>query len=109
MRYYGGGIGHLNNAPLQQADPLPPDSSDEVAVPEGEETNTKRDAARDGPTQDVIMRDVELEADEGADDDDEDSTDPENYDYSKSDDDDDEGSTCSSESDKEDSSDSASS
>ena len=108
MRYYGGGIGHLNNAPLQQADPLPPDSSDEVAVPEGEETNTERDAARDGPTQDVIMRDEEPEVAEDDDDDgdDEASTDPENYDHSKhndeSEDEDSEGSTSSS--DEEDSS-----
>ena len=31
MRYYGGGIGHLNNAPPQQADPLD-SKSDETDV-----------------------------------------------------------------------------
>ena len=36
MRYYGGGIGHMNNTPTQQADPLDP-PTDEMAEDDAEE------------------------------------------------------------------------
>ena len=62
MRYYGGGIGHLGNAPLQQADPLT-HSSGEGAVPAEDGDLAERDPARGGAIQDVIMRDKELEMD----------------------------------------------
>ncbi len=106
MRYYGGGIGHLNNSLPRQADSLDSNSS-KADEPEGEE-NIEEDAARDAEPQDVIMRDEEPEVAEDDDDDgdDEASTDPENYDHSKhndeSEDEDSEGSTSSS--DEEDSS-----
>ena len=98
MRYYGGGIGHLNNSLPQQADP-PNSNSGKAAMPENAEENIEEDA------EDVIMHDEELEEDEQGDGDDEDSTDPEDYDYSKDSDEDkdeDEGSTCSSDEDEED-------
>ena len=107
MRYYGGGIGHLNNGQPRQADPLNSNSS-KAAVPEDGEENIEEDIARDAAPQDVIMHDEEPEVAENddADDDDEVSTDPENYDYSKhndeSEDEDSDGSTGSS--DEEDSS-----
>ena len=83
MRYYGGGIGHLNNSLPRQADSLDSNSS-KADEPEGEE-NIEEDAARDAEPQDVIMRDEEPEVAEDDDDDgdDEASTDPENYDHSK--------------------------
>lgn len=119
MRYYGGGIGHLSNAPLRQADPLTPSSGEEApssgeeAVPADEGDRAERDPARGGVTQDIIMQDKESEVDDSSDegnDDDEASTDSENYDYHKNgegDEEEDEGSTCSSDSDsdEEDSSD----
>lgn len=117
MRYYGGGIGHLSNAPLRQADPLTPSSGEEApssgeeAVPADEGDHTERDPARGGVMQDVIMQDKELEMDDSSDEGDEEaSTDSENYDYHKNgegDEEEDEGSTCSSDSDsdEEDSSD----
>ena len=62
MRYYGGGIGHLNNTPPQQADPLD-SNSNEMDVEEDQEDDTGDDT-RDGP-QDIIMNhDGELEVDE---------------------------------------------
>lgn len=102
MRYYGGGIGHLNNSLPQQADP-PNSNSGKAAMPENAEENIEEDAERDGVAQDVIMHDEESEVaqNDDADGDDEDSTDPENYDYSKysdedgDEDEDSEGSTCS--------------
>jgi hypothetical protein len=99
MRYYGGGIGHLNNTPPQQAhrsDPLDP-NSDEMAMEEDEEDDTQGGSdARDGP-QDVVMDDRALEVGENDaedryrdNDDDEDNND--NYDYDHYDyDEDDEG------------------
>ncbi|KJA14397.1 hypothetical protein HYPSUDRAFT_142984 [Hypholoma sublateritium FD-334 SS-4] len=89
MRYYGGGIGHLDNTPPRQGE-----------------------AARDGQAQDVFMHDLEeLEVDENDDnddnDDDEVGADSEGYDYGENeneneDEDEDERSACSS--DEEDSS-----
>ena len=61
MRYYGGGIGHLNNTPPQQAhrsDPLDP-NSDEMAVDEDEDSDTES-STRDG-MQDIVMNGEELE------------------------------------------------
>ncbi len=106
MRYYGGGIGHLNNSLPRQADSLDSNSS-KADEPEGEE-NIEEDAARDAEPQDVIMRDEEPEVAENDDadgDDDEVSTDPECYDYSKHNDEseDSEGSTSTGSSDEEDS------
>lgn len=100
MRYYGGGIGHLNNSLPQQTDPLTPKSG-KVAV-EDEEDNPGGlgDTASHGLAQDVVMRDLEaLEVGESDDDgdDDEVGVDPENYDYDEiedEDEDEDEGSTC---------------
>ena len=88
MRYYGGGIGHLNNAPPQQADPLDPDS-DEMAVEEDEEFEDSN--AGDGP-QDVLMNDGELEVDEGdgSGDDNDDGDQYDNRDYDDNDESDDE-------------------
>ena len=59
MRYYGGGIGHLNNTPPQQADPLD-SNSNEMDVEEDTEDGND---TRDGP-QVIIMNDEELEVDE---------------------------------------------
>ncbi len=103
MRYHGGGIGHLNNTPPQQADTLTPNPV-EVAAPENEENSTQRDVARDVVTQDVIMRSEEsTDEDNDTDDEDEASTDPENYDHDKNneaeDEDEDEGDTSSSDDD----------
>jgi hypothetical protein len=87
MRYYGGGIGHLNNTPPQQAhrsDPLNP-NSDEMAVEEDEEDDTGSDARPDG-LQDIVMNDGEFEIDEndeegGSQDDDDDGDDIDDYNY----------------------------
>ena len=54
MRYFGGGIGHLNNTLPQQADPLDP-ISDEMDM-EADEEDDAGDDTRDGP-QDAIMND----------------------------------------------------
>jgi hypothetical protein len=63
MRHYGGGIGHLNNTPFQQAhrsDPLNPNSN-KMAIEEDEEDDTQGCSdARDGP-QDVVMDNGEME------------------------------------------------
>jgi len=88
MRYYGGGIGHLNNTPPQQADPLD-SNSDEMNVEEGEEEDAGSVNASDGP-QDTIMNDGELEVDETEEearfgDNDDDGDDSDNYDYSEND------------------------
>ena len=114
MRYYGGGIGHLNNTPPQQADPLD-SNSDEMNVEEGEEEDAGSANARDGP-QDAIMNDGELEADETEEearfgDNNDSGDDSDNYDYSENDeggdedDDEDEGDneepTCGSDDDEE--------
>lgn len=107
MRYYGGGIGHLNNTPPKQADPLD-SSSDEMDMEEGEGEDTGSDVG-DGP-QDVVMKDGELEVNEtdeedGSRDGDRDGDDNDNYDYDESDEggeedeDEGEGSTCSSDND----------
>ena len=108
MRYYGGGIGHLNNAPPQQADPLD-SNSDETDVEENEE-DTGSDA-RDGP-QDIVMNNRELEVDETKEEDrsrDDDGDDSDNYDYDESDkggdedeDEDDEPSICGSDNEEDD-------
>jgi hypothetical protein len=84
MRYYGGGIGHLNNTPLQQthgSDPLDP-NSDEMAVDEDDDCHTES-GMRDG-LQDNVMNGGELEVDGegrgGEDDSDEDDYDSCDYD-----------------------------
>jgi len=90
MRYFGGGIGHLNNTLPHQphrSDPLDPNSN-EMAVEEDEEDDTGSDA-RDGP-QDVIMNNGELEVGEndeedGSGDDNDEGGDSDNYDYDESD------------------------
>jgi hypothetical protein len=100
MRYYGGGIGHLNNTPPQQADPL--DSNpDEMDV---EEDNSE-------VGDNVVMIDGELEVDEteedGSGDKDNDDGDSDNYDYDSEygdendDDSEDEEPTCGSDNDEE--------
>lgn len=66
IRYFGGGIGHLKNAPPQQApgfDPVGP-SSEEMATEEeagDEDEGDEEDpgAMAQQPSRDVIMRDVE--------------------------------------------------
>jgi hypothetical protein len=72
MRYFGGGVGHLKNAPPQQAhrsDPVDPDS--EVMEVEDEEGDTGGNIRRD--PQDIIMSNGplagELELEVGEDDD----------------------------------------
>ena len=71
MRYYGGGIGHLNNAPPQQADPL--------------KSNPDKMDVEDDLEVDVVMNDGELEVDETEEEDgsgdDDDGDDSDNYDY----------------------------
>ncbi len=62
MHYYGGGIGHLNNTPLQQADPLD-SNSNEMDVEEDKEDDTGDDT-RDGPQNIIMNHDRELEVDE---------------------------------------------
>ena len=106
MRYYGGGIGHLNNTPPQQADPLDP-NSDKMNVEEDEELDDMGDDARNGP-QDAIMDDGELEVDEteeearsGDNDDDGDDSDDYDYDYGENDEDEDEEPICGSDNDEE--------
>ena len=109
MRYYGGGIGHLNNTPPQQADPLN-SNSDKMDVEEDEEDDTGDDA-RDGQ-QDVIMtrNDRELEEDETEEearsgDNDNNRDDSDDYDCGENDEggdeDEDEEPICSSDNDKE--------
>ena len=46
MHYYGGGIGHLNNTPPRQADPLD-SNSDEMDVEEDEEDDRDFDSRMD--------------------------------------------------------------
>ena len=80
MRYYGGGIGHLNNTPLQQAhrsDPLNPNSG-EMAVDEDEDSDTES-GTRDGP-QDIVMNSEELEVGDEAGRGGEDDIDEDDYD-----------------------------
>jgi hypothetical protein len=121
MRHYGGGIGHLNNTPFQQAhrsDPLNPNSN-KMAIEEDEEDDTQGCSdARDGP-QDVVMDNGEMEVgksdaeDEYRDNDDDgdDNYNYNNYNYDQDDegghsddnDNEDEESTCSSDDDEEDS------
>ena len=63
MRYFGGGVGHLKNAPPQQAhrsDPVDPDS-EEMEV-EDEEGNTGGNTR--GDSQDIFMSNGELEVGE---------------------------------------------
>jgi hypothetical protein len=81
MRYYGGGIGHRNNSPPEQAHesyPLNP-NSDEMAMEEEEDGDTGTNA-RYG-LQDILMNDIELEA--GENDEEDRSGDGDNYDYDK--------------------------
>lgn len=82
MRYFGGGIGHLNNTSRQQAHRLDPLdlNSNKMAV-EDEEDEPGADS-RDWP-QDVIMRDRELEVGENDEEDGagENGDDSDNYDY----------------------------
>jgi hypothetical protein len=92
MRYFGGGIGHLNNTPPQQADPLG-SNSDEMDMEENE--NDTGSDARDGP-QDVVMKDreLEMEMDETEEgdrfgDNDDNGDDSDNYDYEENDEDED--------------------
>jgi hypothetical protein len=91
MRYFGGGIGHLNNTPPQQADPLG-SNSDEMDIEENE-NDTGTNNARDGP-QDIVMKDGELEVDETEEEDrsgdnNDDGDDSDNYDYEENDEDED--------------------
>ena len=89
MRYFGGGIGHLKNAPpLQEPgfDPTDP-SSEEMAVEEEDDDNPCRDTNEglgtivQQPSRDVIMNGGELdqlelgEDDEDGDDEDDDDSD----------------------------------
>ena len=89
MRYFGGGIGHLNNTPPRQAHrsgPLNP-NFDQMAVDEDEEDDSGCDAT-DEP-QDVVMNNGELEVgendEEDESEDDSDVEDSDNYDYEEDD------------------------
>ena len=87
MRYFGGGVGHLKNAPPQQAhrsDPVDPDS-EEMEV-EDEEGNTGGNTR--GDAQDIFMSNGELEVGEDDEEKGQDDNDNEN-DYDDIDDDDD--------------------
>ena len=109
MRYFGGGIGHLNNTPPQQADPLGSNlNSDEMDMEENEDDTGTSDA-RDRP-QDVVMLEVDEPDEEGGSgDNDDDGDDSDNYDYEENDEDDSEDSdgeeaeepTCSGDKDEE--------
>ena len=67
MRYFGGGIGHLKNTPLQQVrgfDPIDP-TPEEMAVEEDDDdllnvTNEGLDTVVQPPSSDVIMNGLEL-------------------------------------------------
>ena len=87
MHYFGGGVGHLKNAPPQQAhrsDPVDPDS-EEMEV-EDEEGNTGGNTR--GDSQDIFMSNGELEVGEDDEEKGQDDNDNEN-DYDDIDDDDD--------------------
>src|SRR6266446_2625255 len=87
MHYFGGGVGHLKNAPPQQAhrsDPVDPDS-EEMEV-EDEEGNTGGNTR--GDAQDIFMSNGELEVGEDDEEKGQDDNDNEN-DYDDIDDDDD--------------------
>jgi len=105
MRYFGGGIGHLKNAPPLQVpgfDPIDP-SSEEMAVEEDNNNNnpcsgTNEDlgAVVQQPSRDVVMNDgelVQLEVGEDDEDDEDDEEDDEDSDDEDSDDDEDEDQT----------------
>ena len=85
MRYFGGGVGHLKNTPPQQAhrsDHVDPDSEEmEVEDEEGDTGGNTR-----GDTEDIIMRNGELEVSE----DDEEKGQDDNVNETDVDDDDDE-------------------
>ena len=83
MRYFGGGIGHLQSTPPQQVpgfDPIHP-GSDEMAVEDDDDdpcSGTNEDLGTVvQPSRDVFMNDelVQLEAGEDDEEDDEDSED----------------------------------
>jgi len=91
MCYYGGGIGHLNNTPLQQthgSDPLDPNSN-EMAVDEDDDGHTES-GTRDG-LQDNVMNGGELEVGigdgegKGGEDDSDEDDDYDSCDYDKMD------------------------
>jgi hypothetical protein len=88
MHYFGGGVGHLKNAPPQQAhrsDPVDPDS-EEMEV-EDEEGNTGGNTR--GDSQDIFMSNAE-ELEVGEDDEEKGQVDNDNEDdYDDIDDDDD--------------------
>lgn len=68
MRYYGGGIGHLSNAPTPPVDPSNP-PSDEVAEEnmevEDPETDTRRNGSGDVIMQNEDQQELEAVEDEG--------------------------------------------
>jgi hypothetical protein len=102
MRYFGGGIGHLKNAPPLQVpgfDPIDP-SSEEMAVEDDDDpfsgTNEDLGAVVQQPSRDVVMNGGELvqlevgendEDDEDDEEDDEDSDDDEGGDQTDEDED----------------------
>ena len=109
MRYFGGGIGHLKNAPPLQVpgfDPIDP-SSEEMAVEDDDDdddpfsgTNEDLDVVVQQPSRDVVMNGGELvqlevgeddKDDEGDEEDDEDSDDDESGDQTDEDGEDDYG------------------
>lgn len=104
MRYFGGGVGHLQNTPPQKAhrsDPVDPDS-------EGMEIDNEGDTGgntRGDTPQDIIMSNGELEVgeddDEKGQDDNDDETDDDD-DESDDDEDEDKESACGDETEDED-------
>lgn len=92
MRYFGGGIGHLKNAPPLQApgfDPIDP-SSEEMAVEDDDDdpcsgTNDDLGTVVQQPSRDVVMNGGELVQLEVGEDDEDDEDDEEDEDDSDSD------------------------
>jgi hypothetical protein len=89
MRFFGGGIGHLKNAPPQQ---VPLATSEEVEeAGDDDPCNSANGTIVQQSSRDVVMYSTELEVSEGGGDEDEDNDDDDDDDDDGDDDDSDDG------------------